>query len=166
MRAEIALPAHSANTLTRAWAGALRPLVIRHPNPNAVARLTLLDGNPPSLSIALSGAIDSTTEVMPMRDPFEIATVRLACWPGTVVARRWIAAAWAGYLQHEALELVTVDGLIARPLDPHEAPFCFDRGLRAGMPPELTPSTMRDSLAVVMDRGVVDDVMAEATWRL
>ncbi len=82
-------------------------------------------------------------------DDFPVSTVLLECWPGITLARAWIAAAWAAYVIHEALELVTLTDLKTRPLDPHAPPFshCW---VRTGLPARLTMQTLEHALSVVM----------------
>lgn len=136
------------SALTRLWAAALNDVVVRHPTGEPV-RLILVDAAQPVLRIQLDRHRDS-------RDPsnvfkrFIYSNIRLSYFPGVTLARQWLAAAWGGAMQHEALELVTVGGLSVRPLDPHEPPFTCDRGLRDGMPVELNPATLIQALAVVM----------------
>ena len=136
------------SALTRLWAAALNDVVVRHPTGEPV-RLVLVDAECPVLRIQLDQQRDS-------RDPsnvfkrFIYSNVRLSYFPGVKLAREWLAAAWGGAMQHEALELVTVGGLKERPLDPHEPPFAYDRGLRDGMPTDLNPATLIQALAVVM----------------
>lgn len=160
-RSVLTVPAVSTNDLVLLWAGALRDLVLRHPNRTSTPILELLDGDPPSLSIALDKTFDSTSDDAEMARPFRISTVKLSYWPGVRLARAWIAAAWAGYLHHEALELVTVGDLSTRPLDPHEAPFLFDRGLREGLPVDLTPETLTRALATAMPSHVAEKLVTE-----
>lgn len=93
---------------------------------------------------------------------FTISNVRLAFFPGVELARMWVAAAWSGYLQHEALELVTVDGIA--PLNPHLEPYemnPWNRGLRNGLPSVLTRESMIEAFAVVMDRECAVRLVAE-----
>lgn len=138
-----------------AWASALREIHIAHPDPSSTVALTL-DGDPARLQVTVLDARDTLDpdHVMPR---FEISTVRLAWFPGPEVARAWIAVAWAGYMQHEALERVTAGG--ARPIDPHLPPHSYDRGLRHGFPPVLTPDSLRQTLRLAMDDAAVDALM-------
>lgn len=139
--------------LVRLWADALQSLVIRHPNPAAKPTIQL-DGwhSGVSMIMMVYDATDTETDEPHPRNPLIISTVRLTYFPGVRLARQWLAAAWAGLLQHEALELVTCDGRIV--LNPHQEPYTenpWNRGLRDGLPVELTPETLRKALAVVMD---------------
>jgi hypothetical protein len=137
------------SVLTRQWAGALQDVIVRHPTGEPVL-LELIDAECPVLKVALAKTRDS-------RDPsnlmcgFVISNVTLSYFPGADLARKWLAAAWAGYAAHEACEAVTIGGLVERPLDPHEPPFYFDRGLRDGLPVTLTPETLEKALCVVME---------------
>lgn len=127
------------------WKDAIARLRVRHADRDAVPVFRILDGDPLHLEVSVQNARDTVTdERLPS---LVVSTVTLTYWPGEVVAMRWLAAAWAGYVQHEALELVTVNGL--RPLDPHADPK-FDRGLRHGLPVELTPETLLRSFEAVM----------------
>lgn len=131
------------------WRAALADVVIRHPNRESVVRVSIEGGDPSQLGLALDKTRDSR-DPSHVIEPFTISYVKLTYFPGVRLARKWLAAAWAGYVQHEALELVTVGGLIDRPLDPHAEPFAYDRGLRQGLPVELTPATLFASLCAVM----------------
>ena len=134
--------------IAQRWLTALSSLDVRHPNGRSKVLLTT-DGD--MLTVALDATIDTRDGVTPMYSPFVIGCVRLDCWPGTRLARQWFAAAFAGYCQHEALELVTFGGLPV--LDPHAQPYetnpC-NRGLRDGFPPVLTMETLALALGVVM----------------
>lgn len=129
------------------WRRALESLEIRHPNGRSNVVLRVDDGG--SLFIGLDET--SCTLTGEPKKNFAISTVKLTFFPGVRLARAWMAAAWCGYLQHEALELVTVGGRAV--LDPHAEPYAtnpFNRGLRDGMPVVLTARTMVDTLALVM----------------
>lgn len=147
--------------IAQQWAAALADVIVRHPDRSVPVRATLRDGHPPELEIA----IDTRCSTQPTKalPGFILSTVRLSFFPGQALARAWLAAAWAGYIQHEALELVTVGGLEMRPIDPHAPPFDTDRGLRDGMPPELTPETLRRALCVAMEPAAADRLIEEAS---
>ncbi|MBP9862675.1 MAG: hypothetical protein KBD62_32275 [Kofleriaceae bacterium] len=142
-----------------AWAAALRDLAVAHPDPSSAVELELRDGEPPSLQVTVLNARNTldSADVFPR---FAISTVALDCWPGVRAAQAWIAAAWAGYMQHEALERVTVRG--DRPLDPHAPPYAYDRGLRHGFPPRLTADTLRRTLLLSMDEAAADEIVSQA----
>lgn len=140
------------------WESALVPMVIRHPDPAPTVELELTYGNPPQLSFRLDSHRD-TVEPCRKHSPFNVSTTMLTYFPGQRLARAWVAAAWAGYVMHEALELVTVDGV--RPIDPHASPS-LDVCLRVGIPPLLTPDTLRASLGVVMTSEAVSALMEAA----
>lgn len=142
-----------------AWAGALRDVVIVHPDPRSAVELHLADGDPPSLQVTVINAHDTLDDARTF-PRFAISSVALACWPGERAARAWIAAAWAGYMQHESLERVTVHG--ERPLDPHLPPHDYDRGLRHGLPPRLTLETLRRTLLLSMDEAAADQIVSAA----
>jgi hypothetical protein len=135
--------------LTRLWAVALQPCIVRHPT-GAVVKLTLLDGAEPVLRVELDETRDSRDPSRVMKR-FIISNVTLTYFPGIRLARKWLAAAWCGFLSHEACEMVTVGNLVDRPLDPHAEPFHYDRGLRDGLPVRLTPETLERALCVVMN---------------
>lgn len=145
------------------WRAALAGLEVRHPNGRSRVVLRVSDGDPPSLYIGLDETVCTLTG-RTMRD-FAISNVRLAYWPGTDLARMWFAAAWAGYCQHEALELVTLAGdRGAKVLDPHAEPYPtnpYNRGLRDGFPVELTPATMIDTLALAMPRAAAEHLVGD-----
>jgi len=142
--------AERLSLLGELWRDALAPLVVRHPNRASEVRLHLSGDVEPILKVSLDAVMDTRDQVTPMRSPFVISCVRLTFWPGSRRAREWFAAGWSGYVQHEALELVTLDG--AAVLDPHEEPYATNpnnRGLRDGLPPVLTEATIARAMAVV-----------------
>ena len=131
------------------WYNALKSLVIRHPNGRSRCILRVADGNPPVLYVGLDETTCTKTGEV-MRD-FAISNVKLTYFPGERLARMWFAAAWVGYLQHEALELVTLDGVAV--IDPHAEPYPTNpanRGLRDGFPVELTRESLFKTLKLVM----------------
>lgn len=143
--------------IAAAWRGALDGLFVRHPDPDALPYWLVSDDG--HLHVGCGNVHDTLTGAV--RD-LPVASVRLTYFPGDGLARRWFAAGWAGYVTHEALELVKYEG--RPPLDPHEEPYAtnpFNRGLRDGFPPVLTPGSLERALAVVMDpadaRKVVDN---------
>lgn len=144
-------------TITEQWRAAVARTRIRHIDPTCEPVLEVIDG--PQLSIAVRNArntIDQNRRFVSLA----ISTVKLTYWPGDALAEMWLAASWAGYVSHEALELVTVTGV--RPLDPHEPPFHYDRGLRCGYPAELTPETLRQTLELVMAPSVAAELIGGA----
>ena len=153
--------------LARQWHDAIEPVILRHPNGRSRVILRLIDGDPPALYVGL----DETTCTLngAVKRDFAISTVSLTFFPGETLARQWIAAAWAGYCQHEALELATVGDLATKILDPHAEPYAtnpYNRGLRDGLPTELTPETLCKALCVVMDEGGAGPLMRAAGARL
>lgn len=144
--------------LAKYWEGALAELDVRHPNGRSQVVLHVSDGAPAILYIGLAETTCTLTDAV-MKD-FAISNVRLAYWPGARLAQAWFAAAWVGYLQHEALELVTLAGdRAAKVLDPHAAPYAtnpLNRGLRVGFPAELTPASLLATLRLVMDPADAD----------
>lgn len=132
--------------IARAWADALAPVLVRHPDPTSEVEIALTD-QPATLTVAVLRSRDTTDPANVRR--LVISCVDLTYFPGARLARQWLAAAWAGYIQHEALELVTVGDLHTRPIDPHADPS-LDRGLRHGFPVALTPFSLLDTLCLVM----------------
>lgn len=139
------------------WITALYPLDIRHPDSAPVVELELLHGDPPQLAFRLDAHRD-TVKPSKVHRPFNVSTVSLTYFPGARVARAWVAAAWAGYVMHEALELVTANG--ARPIDPH-ADVTHDVCLRDGLPAVLTPESLRTALSVVMRPSAVAELLGD-----
>lgn len=139
------------------WRGAVARTQIRHIDPTCYPELEVIGDVQPDLFIAVRQARD-TLDQEKRFDQLVISTVHLRYWPGDTLAEMWLAAAWSGYITHEALELVTVNGV--RPLDPHRSPFCFDRGLRCGYPVDLTPETLEQTLALVMDAKTAAELVA------
>lgn len=143
-------------TLADQWRAVVARLHVRHADREAVPMFEVLDGDPPSLYVSVINTRDTVTDARVPLLP--VSCVSLRYWPGEVVALRWLAAAWTGYVQHEALELVTLeDG--SRPIDPHAHPR-FDRGLRHGLPVELTEETLRQTFLAVMPADVAEEMYA------
>lgn len=136
--------------LTRQWADALEHVIVRHPNRSITPVLTLDDGAIPNLHFELDANPSSDTDEI--ISPFRITNVKLSFFPGTSLARKWLAAAWACFLQHEALELVTVGDLKTRALDPHENRGRLDHVFHTGLPFTLTPETLLGALATAIPR--------------
>lgn len=135
-------------TLKEQWRAAMSEIRIAHIDPTCIPLIDVYGGDhDPHLLVAVRLARDTLDQERRIAQ-LTVSCVKLMFWPGTTLAQQWFAAAWSGYTQHEALELVTVAGL--RPLDPHMAPYHYDRGLRSGFPPELTPETMRRTFTLVM----------------
>lgn len=131
------------------WRDALSVLCVRHPNRLSAVECRISDDD--VLTVQLDETVDTRDLTTPMRAPFVISCVRLACWPGADRAREWFAAGFAGYCMHEALELVTFGG--AAVLDPHEQPYAentANRCLRDGFPPVLTEETLARAMRVVL----------------
>ena len=152
------------NALVRLWADALAPLVIRHPNPTARPTVTLSNNDGVALlTLEVGDTLDTRTGQPHASNPLLISQVRLLYFPGAALARVWLAAAWAGLAQHEALELVTANERII--LNPHAEPHRetpWNRGLRDGLPRELTPETLVTALAVVMPLEVAESFVSLA----
>jgi hypothetical protein len=139
--------------MTGEWKAAVAKLRVRHADREATPIFEIEPGDPPSLHVRVLNTRDTVTDERIAS--LAISSVRLRCWPGETVALRWLAAAWAGYCQHEALELVTADG--KRPIDPH-ASCRLDRGLRNGLPVELTAETLLQTFEAVMPADVAAEM--------
>lgn len=145
--------------LARQWADALEDVVVRHPN-RAITPLLTLDGGPvPCLHFELDANPSSDSDET--ISPFRITNVKLSFFPGVKLARMWLAAAWACFLQHEALELVTVGDLKTRALDPHESRERLDYVFHTGFPFTLTPETLIAALATAIPRAEAEKLMGE-----
>jgi hypothetical protein len=145
------------------WAIALTGMEIRHLDPEPTVELELIHGDPPKLCFRLDVHRD-TVDRHKRHRPFVISTVSLTFFPGAKLSRMWVAAAFAGYVAHEALELVTADGV--RPIDPH-AIEAHDMCLRDGLPVELDAVTLARTLGLVMRHQAVTALLEEAgiPWR-
>lgn len=139
-----------AGELTRLWADALTDVIVRHPNRNISPILTLDDGSEPILHFELDSNPSSNSDEA--ITPFRITNVRLTYFPGVDLARKWLAAAWACFLQHEALELVTIGDFKTRALDPHENRGRLDYVFHTGLPFVLTPETLLEALTTAIPR--------------
>lgn len=140
--------------MTRAWELVIEGLEIRHPNLRSHAVLRVSDADPPTLYVGLD--VTWCTMTGEPKLDFAISNVKLTYWPGFDLAQKWLAAAWAGYCQHEALELVTsADDRAVKILDPHADPYPtnpVNRGLRDGFPVELTRESLIATLELVVPR--------------
>lgn len=133
--------------LTRQWADALEHVIVRHPNRSIKLLLTLTDESQPVLTFNIDANPSSDNDEV--ISPFNIVNVRLTFFPGVTLARQWLAAAWGCFLQHEALELVTVGDFKTRVLDPHENRARLDV-FHVGFPFELTPVSLYAALAMAV----------------
>ncbi len=144
--------------LCQQWYGALLSMSIRHPNRTSIVVLTLQDDALfPTLTFGLDAHTCTVTGAPFV--PFPIATVSLRYFPGARIAQAWVAAAFAGFSQHESLELITADGV--RPIDPHGADLAHSRGLHVGLPSQLTPATLLAALCVVMNEDAARRLVAD-----
>lgn len=130
--------------LNEQWAAVIAKLRVRHADREAVPCFDLIPGDPPALFVSVKNTRDTVTDER--LASLAVSTVTLTYFPGEAVALRWLAAAWAGYQLHEALELVTADGV--RPIDPHSHAR-HDRGLRHGLPLVLTPETLLQTFEAI-----------------
>lgn len=155
----------SSSPLATQWFEALRPLILRHPNGESKVCVTLQVSDRLHLHVALDRTRDTSDRSKWMRSPFAIASVELTHFPGVKLARAWLAAGFVGYLTHEALELVTIDDLKTKVLDPHAEPYetnPLNRCLRDGLPTRLTPEALVDALCVVMPADAVSALIADS----
>ena len=146
-------------SLTRQWADALEHVIVRHPNRSITPILTLDDGPMPNLHFELDSNPSSNSDEA--ITPFRITNVKLAFFPGEKLARMWLAAAWACFLQHEALELVTVGDFRTRALDPHENRGRLDHVFHTGLPFTLTPEALENALATAIPRAEAQQLMRD-----
>jgi hypothetical protein len=129
------------------WVDALASMSIKHIDPTVNIEWTMLGGaNDPRLQIKVIGVRDSDDQTK--RRDIHVHTMNFCVWPGMVVARAFLACAWASYFQHEALELCSVDGV--RIWDPHRPPYIWDQGFRGAMPVDVTSETIAQTLGIVM----------------
>lgn len=149
-----------AHELTRQWAAAFEHVIVRHPNRGITALLTLEDGAEPNLHFELDA--NPSSDADEVIAPFRITNVRLTYFPGTRPAQQWLAAAWACFLQHEALELVTVGDFKTRVLDPHETRDRLDHVFHTGLPFSLTPETLLKALATAIPRSDAEQLVRES----
>lgn len=147
-------PGVMRHPIGRSWARAIQNVILRHPNEFSQPLLELTTaGRDAYLHFAVDRIKDTSDPNRLMRAPFRIASVKLTYFPGDKEAREWLAAAWFGYVGHETLEMITIDDLKTKVLDPHAEPYetnPHNRCLRDGMPPELTPETLARTMALVI----------------
>lgn len=111
--------------------------------------LTIEDSPEPMLHIEIDRNPDSRDPAV-VFEPFRVTNVRLAYFPGTALARRWLAVAWAGFMFHEALELVTTADFRDRVVDPHESPEILEWNFHRALPRRLTPETLAITMATAI----------------
>ncbi len=138
-----------SHPLTCQWADALADVVVRHLNPSLTVMLRLEDEPLPMLHIEIDRNPDSRDPAI-MFEPFRVTNVRLTFFPGKVLARTWLACAWAGFMFHEALELVTSDDFRDRVVDPHESPEILEFNFHRAFPRTLTAESMLATIALAM----------------
>jgi hypothetical protein len=148
------------HALTRPWADALSRVVIRHPNRAITVTLDLEDDVYPNLTFGLDTNLDSETDAVIA--PFPITNVRLTFFPGERLAHQWVAAAWGCFMQHEALELVTVGDTKTRVLCPHAKRPLLDHMFHRGFPFRLTPETLLAALETAIPSDEARALIAEA----
>jgi hypothetical protein len=148
------------NELTRLWADALAPLVIRHPNRAFTPLLLLEDYATPMLHIEIDGTICSNTDRL--IQPFRVTNVKLTYFPGTRAAQAWIAAAWGCFMQHEGIELVTGPDISKPVMDPHAERSNMDHVFHRGLPFELTPETLLHALTSAIPLDEAKRLMEES----
>lgn len=146
--------------LTRRWADALDGVIVRHPNRGITPMFTLHDAPEPSLAFELDA--NPSSDADETISPFRITNVRLSFFPGVRAARAWLAAAWGCFLQHEALELVTVGDLRTRVLDPHATRATLDYVFHTGLPFTLTPESLLAALATAIPRADAEQLVRES----
>jgi hypothetical protein len=146
--------------LTRLWAGALEHVIVRHPNRGITPRLTLDDSTSPVIYFELDQNPSSNSDEI--ISPFIITNVMLTFFPGIEAARAWLAAAWACFLQHEALELVTIGDFMTRALDPHQSREALNHVFHTGLPSHLTPESLRAALLTAIPAHDVDALLARS----
>lgn len=148
------------NELTRRWADALDGVIVRHPNRGITPMFTLEDGPEPNLHFELD--TNPSSDADEVIAPFRITNVRLTYFPGVRAARAWLAAAWGCFLQHEALELVTIGDLRTRVLDPHATRATLDYVFHTGLPFTLTPESLLAALATAIPRADAIQLMEDS----
>lgn len=149
-----------AGELTRQWAAALEPCIVRHPNRSITPVLTLNDAPEPVLDFELDA--NPSSDADETIAPFRITNVRLTFFPGVRAARAWLAAAWGCFLQHEALELVTVGDLRTRVLDPHATRATLDHVFHTGLPFTLTPDSLLAALMTAVPRSEALQILEDS----
>lgn len=148
------------NELTRRWADAFDGVLVRHPNRAITVLVTLEDYLTPMIHFEMDTNVCSNTE----REiaPFRIGNVLLTYFPGALAARAWLAAAWSCFLQHEAVELVTLGDIATRVLDPHASQANMEHVFLVGFPPQLTPDTLLAALCMAVPRAEAEQIVRES----
>lgn len=130
---------HRLAAVRRLWEDVCREVTIRHPDPNCeVTTFVDDDGDHITINMRMWNLRDTADldrryssmseweyRYMRSRTPMKTFTTKLrtAVWPGKELARIAIVGAWALYIQHETLELVTRNlphrNSVERVVDPH-----------------------------------------------
>jgi len=131
------------------WRAALADVVIRHHDSRVTVRFEVTGDDDPYLHMRVENCLDSGYREEVRWPSLAVSSVKLTYFPGVAEARAWLAAGYAGYMMHEALELVTLGGdPTKRVFDPHAGPE-NDKGLRRGLPVILTPETLEAAMSIV-----------------
>lgn len=138
------------NELTRLWADALADVIVRHPNRAFTLTVTLEDYLTPMIHFDIDATICSNTDRV--ISPFRVGNVLLKYFPGVMAARAWLAAAWGCFMQHEGVELVTLQDISKPVLDPHDNHAHLAHVFLVGFPPQLTPETLLATLCYAIPR--------------
>lgn len=110
----MAMTNHEAEQFAATWCTALVGLRFEHPDPEVTVHLTVVpQKNDVKVLFVFENVKDSRA---PERFNLEYY-FRANHWPGITLARMWIVAVWALFLEHEALELTYLLG--RQFVDPH-----------------------------------------------
>jgi hypothetical protein len=143
LREGVKLEGEPIADLGRQWFAALADLRIAHPDPTAEFGVTVHDD-----SLALWATVRDSRDPAVWRVRQSVHCVKLEHFPGTRLARLFVAGMFIGYMTHECFELVTARG--EQPFDPHADPYIanpYNALFRRACPNVLTPETLAAALA-------------------
>lgn len=152
--------------IMRLWRGALRQMRFRHPDPSVDVQVSLHPWGPSALLIrfdmyALRDNVNPDRRIGSMSSWSSFGRGTFHCemlvddWPGLHLARMAATATWMGYINHEALELVSLDDRIY--YDPHRWDGCpAQRVVNTAARAPLSKSDMQELARFCFDRPSVD----------
>ncbi len=151
MRLDV-LCTESPSLLAEQWLAMLRALGLSHPDPTCSVGIALTDG-PNGPSLHFRATVRDTRDAAVFRVDQAIHSVRLTIWPGQHLAALFCGVLWTGYMTHESMELVQLNGEML--LSPHAEPFHADHAFRRAAPSVLTWESLALALEVVLPRDYV-----------
>lgn len=165
-----------AIALRRLWADALADLRFRHPDPAVDVEVSVHAWNTSSIRIEFDmfglrdtvggGPISPATPWGVRERPVFHTELFVDDWPGKRLARMAAIGTWVGYVNHEALELVSLEPVSLNSTiyyDPHGHPFAPSQALiNDAACSRVTPGRLERLARFCFDTITVDRALADA----